>query len=81
LQNSIKNIVEIMNKTQVKKLVLDHHLLRDLDWKTRLKDIFPAAEEKGVEIISAAEFRGLKNDLLEARRKELWKQFPPSKTE
>lgn len=80
LQKSIKNITEIMDKTRVKKLILDHHLLRDLDWKERVKDLFPAAEEKGVEIISAAEFRGLKNELLEARRRELWKQYSPSKT-
>lgn len=80
LQKSIKNIMEIMDKTQVKKLILDHHLLRDLDWKERVKELFPVAEEKGVELISAAEFRGLKNDLLEARRRELWKQYPPSKT-
>nr|MDO8082626.1 MBL fold metallo-hydrolase [Candidatus Freyarchaeota archaeon] len=80
LQNSIQNIMEIMDKTRVKKLILDHHLLRDLDWKERVKDLFPVAEEKGVEIISAAEFRGSKNELLEARRKELWKQYSPSKT-
>jgi predicted metallo-beta-lactamase superfamily hydrolase len=77
LQDSIQNLIEIIYKTRVKKLILDHHLLRDLDWKERVKDLFPVAEEKGVEIISAAEFRGSKNDLLEARRKELWKQYPP----
>ncbi|MEM3587480.1 MAG: MBL fold metallo-hydrolase [Candidatus Jordarchaeaceae archaeon] len=79
LQDSIRNILEIIDKTRVKKFILDHHLLRDLDWKMRVKEIFPAAEERGVEIISAAEFRGLKNDLLEARRRELWEQFPPPK--
>ncbi|WXG39777.1 MAG: MBL fold metallo-hydrolase [Candidatus Freyarchaeum deiterrae] len=80
LQDSIRNLLEIMDKTHVKKLILDHHLLRDLDWKESVKDLFPVAEEKGMEIISAAEFRGSKNDLLEARRKELWKQHPPQKT-
>jgi hypothetical protein len=79
LRDSIQNIMEIIYKTRVKKLILDHHLLRDLDWKESIKDLFPVAEEKGVEIISAAEFRGSKNDLLEARRKELWKQYPPQK--
>lgn len=72
LQDSIQNIIKIIVKTRVKKFILDHHLLRDLDWQERVKEIFPVAEEKGIEIISAAEFRGLKNDLLEARRKQLW---------
>lgn len=72
LQDSIQNIMEIMDKTRVKKFILDHHLLRDLDWRDRIRELFPVAEMKGLEIISAAEFRGLNNDLLEARRKELW---------
>ncbi len=79
LQNSIQNIIQIIDKTGVKKLILDHHLLRDLDWKQSVKDLFPVAEEKGLEIVTAAEFRGLKNELLEARRKELWETMPVQK--
>jgi len=76
LRDSISNILKIMDKTRVKKFILDHHFLRDLNWRESIRELFPAAEEKGLEIISAAEFRGLKNDLLEARRKELWEKHP-----
>ena len=56
--------------------VLVYHVIKDLNWRESIRELFPAAEEKGLEIISAAEFRGFKNDLLEARRKELWEKHP-----
>ncbi|MGQ9722137.1 MAG: hypothetical protein ACUVXA_12545 [Candidatus Jordarchaeum sp.] len=79
LRDSIQNIIKIMHETRVKKFILDHHLLRDLDWREKVKDLFPMAEEKGLQIISAAEFRNLENDLLEARRKKLWETTSISK--
>ncbi|MEX2723725.1 MAG: hypothetical protein Q6366_013685 [Candidatus Freyarchaeota archaeon] len=81
LQDSIQNIMEIIDKTRVKKFVLDHHFLRDIQWRERIKDLLSFAESKGLEIISAAEFKGLKKDLLEARRKELWETIPPTQTQ
>ncbi len=58
----------ILNETAVETLVVDHHLLRDLKWREKIARIF----ETGKEVKTAAEFLGLENDMLEARRKELF---------
>ncbi|HID96006.1 MAG TPA: hypothetical protein EYP53_08130 [Candidatus Latescibacteria bacterium] len=72
LKKSINNLIGIIQNTGVKKLILDHHFLRDLRWRERIGPVFEAAEAKGVEVLTAAQFGGLRNDLLEARRRELY---------
>jgi predicted metallo-beta-lactamase superfamily hydrolase len=72
LRRSLSNLSEIIEKTQVKKLVLDHHLLREMNWKRKLGEVFAAGTSRGVEVLTAAEFAGMKNDLLEARRRKLY---------
>ena len=73
---SIKNLISLIEKTNIKVLVLDHHLTRDLKWREKLKDVFNAASTAGVKVHSAAEYAGIKEELLEALRKELYKQYP-----
>ncbi len=72
LEASIDNLKRVMEKTRVKELVLDHHLTRDLNWRERMREVFEFGEEVGVNVVSAAEFIGKKENLLEARRKELY---------
>ncbi|NOZ77415.1 MAG: hypothetical protein GXO65_07125 [Euryarchaeota archaeon] len=72
LQEAISNLEEIMEKTRVGTVITDHHLLRDLAWRERLGPVFEAAEKRGVKICTAAEFLGQENELLEARRRELY---------
>lgn len=76
LQASINNILKVMEKTYVEQIVLDHHFLRDLNWKKYIPDIFKAAARRGIKIQTAAEFANLENDLLEARRRELYRDNP-----
>ncbi len=72
LKASIKNLQKLIEKTDIKNLILDHHLTRDLKWREAMKEVFRAGEDVGVNICSAAEFAGLEEKLLEARRKELY---------
>ncbi len=72
LQSSIENLKTVIEKTDVKKLILDHHLTRDLMWRERIAELFEFGESMGVKVISAAEFCGRKEELLEAMRKELY---------
>ncbi len=72
LESSIRNLVRLMEETGVKKLVIDHHLTRDLKWRERMEVVFEKGEELGVKVLSAANFAGVKENLLEARRKELY---------
>jgi predicted metallo-beta-lactamase superfamily hydrolase len=63
---------EILAKTGVRQLVLDHHLPRDWNWKGRLRSVFDEARARDVELLTAAGFAGIEDDLLEARRRRLY---------
>lgn len=72
LVHSIKNIIRIINETKVRKFILDHHFLRDPNYKKYLDAIF-ATDLGKTEILTAAEFAGKENELLEACRQELYR--------
>lgn len=53
-------------------VILDHHLLRDLNYRERINPVYEVGEELGVRLATAAEFVGKEVDMLEARRKEIY---------
>ena len=64
LDRSIKNLIRIVEN--VPKVILDHHLLRDLKYRVRLKDVY----EHG-NVLTFAEYKGEPINMLEAHRKYL----------
>ncbi len=76
LESSIKNLIRLIENTDVKNLILDHHLARDLRWREHLSKVFSAGKDAGVNVCSAAEFAGKEERLLEAMRKELYAKYP-----
>lgn len=70
INKAIDNLKKIVQKTSVKKLVIDHHLLRDLNWRDYISSI--GSVRSDVQVSSAAGFLGKEEDLLEARRQELY---------
>ncbi len=74
LMRSLDNLTKLIERTGVKEVVIDHHLTRDLKWRSKVENLFRNAEEHGVKVKSAADFAGLEEELLEARRKELYSQ-------
>jgi len=76
LEKSVENLAKILEETKVKTLVLDHHLLRDLEWRQKLSRVFEVAKALGKRVMSAAQFEGKEELMLEARRKELYEKFP-----
>ena len=62
----------IIREGVVERLVVDHHLARDLDYSERIAPVLEAGEEAGVSVGVAAEFLDVETSLLEARRKELF---------
>ena len=72
MQN-LKKLVENIPTT-----LLEHHTLRDRNWRIHIDPILEAAAEKGYKVLTAAEFSGTKNDFLEFRRKELFEIEPPT---
>ena len=68
LQDAADNLVEIKEKLDC-DIILDHHLLRDLNYKK----IFPQPyRASGKKVKTFAEYLGKENNTLEAHRKELW---------
>jgi predicted metallo-beta-lactamase superfamily hydrolase len=69
-------ICEIIEKTDVKTLIVDHHIMREENWREYIQDAIDLAKEKGVRLVSAAGYRGEGENLLEARRVDLFREFP-----
>jgi predicted metallo-beta-lactamase superfamily hydrolase len=75
LETSNNNLVKVIKQTHIRALVLDHHFLRDLNYKLRIKPVYEAAEARGVNVVTAAEYGGRKIEMLEALRKELYAKY------
>lgn len=76
LRKSVNNIIKIICNTSVKTVVIDHHFMRDIGYADRIPDVYRSAEDAGVMVLCAAELIGRAPDLLEARRKELYRSSP-----
>ncbi|MEM3770167.1 MAG: hypothetical protein QXG76_03145 [Candidatus Bathyarchaeia archaeon] len=59
--------------------ILEHHILRDEQWCEKVKEVFKIAQEAENRVLTAAEFLGRENVFLEAKRKVLFTEHPPSK--
>jgi len=59
-------------------LVIDHHLLRDPNWKKWLDPVVKASERLGNRVLTMAELIGLDNLTYEANREVLYRTKPPS---
>ncbi|OYT37523.1 hypothetical protein B6U82_01605 [Candidatus Pacearchaeota archaeon ex4484_31] len=79
LNESIKNMLSIIDRCPIKTFILEHHFLRDAKWKERAKKIFEKAEKKKIKILTAAEFNNKPIEVLELKRKELYEKFPAKK--
>ena len=66
-----ENLKEAIKHTDAKKIILDHHIVRDLNYREKITDIFELAKELKKEILTAAEFLKLDNLFLEAWRREI----------
>ena len=77
LQVGLKNLAEVVEAVPL--TILEHHALRDESWRQRTKQVYAKAAEVGHKVMTAAEFVGQKNSLLESKRKRLYIEEPPSK--
>jgi predicted metallo-beta-lactamase superfamily hydrolase len=67
-----ENLLKILEGGFVGRLVVDHHLTRDLGYENQIRPVIEAGEEQGVQVQVAAEFLDAEPNLLEARRLELY---------
>jgi len=75
LEASNANLIRAVKETELQTLVLDHHFLRDINYKMRIKPVHEEAQKHGVKVLTAAEFAGRKIEMLEALRKELYAKY------
>jgi len=82
LEISNRNLVRAVKETGLHTLIIDHHFLRDLNYRMRITPVYDAAKSMGVKVLTAAELAGKKIEMLEALRKKLYenavKWSPPS---
>ena len=71
-RRSLDHLARVMRTTSLRTLIVDHHLLRDREWRARLAPLSAVAEEHGVTVQTAAEFAGKAVDPLEANRDRLY---------
>ncbi len=76
LDKSIQNMVKIIEECPIESLIIDHHFLRDLRWKEKIAKVYEVAEKRDVKVQCVAEFIGRPVEMLEARRKELYENYP-----
>ncbi len=72
--SSIENIKRLITESKVKTIILDHHIVRDKNFNEKIRELRELAEKHGKKLMTAAEYYGLDNLLLEAWRKELHKK-------
>ena len=76
LEQGLQNLSRIVEA--VPMVILEHHALRDESWRQKMASVYEQASKARHNIMTAAEFRGSENLFLEAKRKQLYHDHPPS---
>lgn len=76
LELGLRNLERIVEAVPL--VVLEHHALRDEFWRPKMERAFEKAKAAGHTIMTAAEYTGKDNVFLESKRKQLYRDHPPS---
>ncbi len=75
--HGLDNLAAILRESdKLRKVIYDHHLVRDLSYKEKISKNPEISREIGKKIVTAMEFLGRENNFLEANRKRLYEKFP-----
>ena len=77
IQMGMRNLEMIVRNVPV--VILEHHILRDESWFEKSEAIFERASRENHKVLTTAEYLGKKNLLLEALRKKIFEDDPPSR--
>jgi len=75
VQQGMKNLERLVRN--VPTTILEHHILREERWREFSQPIYDVASKMGHSVVTAAEFLGEENNLLEFRRKHFFGVEPP----
>jgi len=76
IKQGMQNLKSLVKR--VPTTILEHHPLRDEEWRNLFQPIFDAASEADHKVVTAAELAGKENNLLEFRRRQLFETEPPN---
>ncbi|NWF87763.1 hypothetical protein HXY32_08165 [Candidatus Bathyarchaeota archaeon] len=76
IQVGLTNLATVVKA--VPNVILEHHILRDENWLKMAKPFYDKSCKTSCKVLTAAEFLGRKNLFLEAMRKKLFGEKPPS---
>ncbi|MEB3773561.1 MAG: hypothetical protein GSR86_01375 [Desulfurococcales archaeon] len=68
----LRNMLRIIKEGRPSTLIVDHHLVRDLNYRKWIEEHITEAANMDIRLVNAAEYMGLKEEPLEALRKQLW---------
>ncbi|MGQ4832305.1 MAG: MBL fold metallo-hydrolase [Candidatus Asgardarchaeia archaeon] len=66
------NLLDLLSSVKAKTIILDHHILRDLNYKEKITALFERARKLKKNLYTAAEYIGMPNLFLEAHRQEIF---------
>jgi len=75
LVKAAENLTRLVVK--IPTVIVDHHLLRDANWRSWVAPVQAAAETNHHSLTTVAAARGLPEQLLEAQRRQLYAKNPP----
>ncbi len=78
IKKGLENLAVIAR--EIPLVIVDHHLLRDQGSLGTLSELSAVVKSSGHEVMTAAEHLGKPPRLLEANRKELYRDKPPSRS-
>lgn len=74
IENGLKNLEYIVSNLKPGSVIIaDHHLIRDLGYRDRIKSIVEKGLKNNIRVVTAAEYMGYEVKPLEAMRRILWK--------
>jgi uncharacterized protein len=76
LEQGLRNLERIVEVVPL--VILEHHALRDESWRPKMEAVFQKAIQSQHSILTAAEYTGIENLFLESKRKQLYRDHPPS---
>ncbi len=76
IHQGMANLEKIVQK--VPTTVLEHHLLREENWRTTAQAVLNAAHQAQHSVLTAADYLRQENLLLESQRKQLFEKEPPN---
>ena len=70
-ERSLKHLERFIAETRARRVVVDHHIVRDIDYREKMKPVYEIACRVGKKIETAAEYIGVDDFFLEAWRKDI----------